>query len=236
MVKISNDLFCFIFFVFSPFSISMLAPQIIFWLIQFFNVLFSAGFRNNNFPISQVVQFQDFLLRANKYNCLKMVGDGGASDHKLILVEVCIFTFSIKHCYYIHKCICFLGMLPTIETFIFRRIFQTSFTGNQAAFMIFYGETRRFGVFLYKGSSRSLLLYFATTNTVHFLLETWLFLHFTWKHIHSRFPPKQWPSAEWSANQCISQNYFGLTTSQWYNYYLYCVLCTMFHFCEPPAY
>lgn len=46
-----------------------------------------AGFRNNNFPVSQVVQFRDFLLRANKYNCLKMVGDGGASDHKLILVE-----------------------------------------------------------------------------------------------------------------------------------------------------
>lgn len=72
--------------------------------MQFFNfffaplILFSDGFRNsNNFPVSQVVQFQDFLLRANKYNCLKMVGDGGASDHKLILVEVRIFTISIKH-------------------------------------------------------------------------------------------------------------------------------------------
>lgn len=36
---------------------------------------------------SQVTQFQDFLLRANKYNCLKMVGDGGSTDRKLILVE-----------------------------------------------------------------------------------------------------------------------------------------------------
>lgn len=38
---------------------------------------------------SQLAQFQDFLLRANKYNCLRMVGDGGATDRKLILVEVC---------------------------------------------------------------------------------------------------------------------------------------------------
>lgn len=36
---------------------------------------------------SQLAQFQDFLLRANKYNCLKMAGDGGATDRKLILVE-----------------------------------------------------------------------------------------------------------------------------------------------------
>ncbi|KAM8885507.1 cell cycle checkpoint protein RAD17 isoform 2-T2 [Spinachia spinachia] len=36
---------------------------------------------------SQSVQFQDFLLRANKYNCLKMVGDGEATERKLILVE-----------------------------------------------------------------------------------------------------------------------------------------------------
>ncbi|XP_070689825.1 cell cycle checkpoint protein RAD17 [Pempheris klunzingeri] len=36
---------------------------------------------------SQLTQFQDFLLRANKYNCLKMVGDRGATDRKLILVE-----------------------------------------------------------------------------------------------------------------------------------------------------
>ncbi|KAK1892680.1 Cell cycle checkpoint protein RAD17 [Dissostichus eleginoides] len=36
---------------------------------------------------SQLTQFQDFLLRANKYKCLKMVGDGGATDRKFILVE-----------------------------------------------------------------------------------------------------------------------------------------------------
>ncbi|XP_067456184.1 cell cycle checkpoint protein RAD17 isoform X4 [Thunnus thynnus] len=36
---------------------------------------------------SQLAQFQEFLLRANKYNCLKMVGDGGVTDIKLILVE-----------------------------------------------------------------------------------------------------------------------------------------------------
>ncbi|XP_059192850.1 cell cycle checkpoint protein RAD17 [Centropristis striata] len=36
---------------------------------------------------SQLTQFQDFLLRANKYNCLKMVGDEEATDKKLILVE-----------------------------------------------------------------------------------------------------------------------------------------------------
>uniref|UniRef100_A0A8C2WSW4 RAD17 checkpoint clamp loader component n=1 Tax=Cyclopterus lumpus TaxID=8103 RepID=A0A8C2WSW4_CYCLU len=42
----------------------------------------------NGFPCtSQLAQFQDFLLRANKYNCLKMVGDGAATDGKLILVE-----------------------------------------------------------------------------------------------------------------------------------------------------
>lgn len=39
--------------------------------------------------ISQLAQFQAFLLRANKYNCLRMVGDGGSMDKKLILVEVC---------------------------------------------------------------------------------------------------------------------------------------------------
>eukprot|EP00064_Thunnus_orientalis_P013562 superscaffoldBa00002229_g13601 len=37
---------------------------------------------------SQLAQFQEFLLRANKYNCLKMVGDGGVTDIKLILVEL----------------------------------------------------------------------------------------------------------------------------------------------------
>lgn len=143
MFKTFNDLFCFIFSVYPPLCISMWALQSWFCLTQFFKfvfppwILFSAGFRNNNFPVSQVVQFQDFLLRANKYNCLKMVGDGGASDHKLILVEVRIFTISIKHYYCIHKCMCFLCMPLTIETFIFHRSSQTSFTGNQAAFMIF---------------------------------------------------------------------------------------------------
>uniref|UniRef100_A0A3B4X8F0 RAD17 checkpoint clamp loader component n=1 Tax=Seriola lalandi dorsalis TaxID=1841481 RepID=A0A3B4X8F0_SERLL len=38
---------------------------------------------NETFPS----QFQEFLLRANKYNCLRMAGDGGAADRKLILVE-----------------------------------------------------------------------------------------------------------------------------------------------------
>ncbi|XP_028990751.1 cell cycle checkpoint protein RAD17 isoform X2 [Betta splendens] len=36
---------------------------------------------------SQLAQFQDFLLRANKYNCLRMSVDGGAAERKLILVE-----------------------------------------------------------------------------------------------------------------------------------------------------
>lgn len=64
-------------------------------LFQLFSflILFSGGFQDNIFPVSQVVQFQDFLLRANKYNCLKMVGDRGASDQKLILVEVCLLSF-----------------------------------------------------------------------------------------------------------------------------------------------
>ncbi|XP_068461408.1 cell cycle checkpoint protein RAD17 [Clinocottus analis] len=45
--------------------------------------------RTNGFPCStsQLAQFQDFLLRANKYNCLKMLGDGAAADGKIILVE-----------------------------------------------------------------------------------------------------------------------------------------------------
>lgn len=38
---------------------------------------------------SQSAQFKDFLLRANKYNWLKIVGDDDFSDKKLILVEVC---------------------------------------------------------------------------------------------------------------------------------------------------
>lgn len=44
--------------------------------------------RMNGFSSSsQLTQFQDFLLRANKYNCLKMVGDGEVTDGRLILVE-----------------------------------------------------------------------------------------------------------------------------------------------------
>ncbi|KAK2837067.1 hypothetical protein Q5P01_014279 [Channa striata] len=44
--------------------------------------------RMNDFSYSsQLAQFQVFFLRANKYNCLRMAGDGGATDKKLILVE-----------------------------------------------------------------------------------------------------------------------------------------------------
>nr|XP_057926113.1 cell cycle checkpoint protein RAD17 isoform X5 [Doryrhamphus excisus] len=42
----------------------------------------------NIFPSSsQSTQFQEFILRANKYNPLKMMGDGSAPNMKLILVE-----------------------------------------------------------------------------------------------------------------------------------------------------
>lgn len=45
-------------------------------------------FRMNGFSYSsQLAQFQEFLLRANKYNCLNMAGDGGTTHRKLILVE-----------------------------------------------------------------------------------------------------------------------------------------------------
>ncbi|XP_049618303.1 cell cycle checkpoint protein RAD17 isoform X5 [Syngnathus scovelli] len=36
---------------------------------------------------SQSAQFQEFLLRSNKYNCLKMVGDTSSTGRSLILVE-----------------------------------------------------------------------------------------------------------------------------------------------------
>lgn len=36
---------------------------------------------------SQIQQFQDFLLRANKYSCLQMSGDTASSNRKVILVE-----------------------------------------------------------------------------------------------------------------------------------------------------
>ncbi|KAJ7993760.1 hypothetical protein DPEC_G00258030 [Dallia pectoralis] len=42
---------------------------------------------NSFYGSSQTGQFQEFLLRANKYNRLQMTGEGGASDRKLILVE-----------------------------------------------------------------------------------------------------------------------------------------------------
>ncbi|XP_030579352.1 cell cycle checkpoint protein RAD17 isoform X2 [Archocentrus centrarchus] len=44
--------------------------------------------RMNGFSYSsQTSQFEEFLTRANKYSCLKMAGDGGVTDKKLILVE-----------------------------------------------------------------------------------------------------------------------------------------------------
>ncbi|XP_054457330.1 cell cycle checkpoint protein RAD17 [Anoplopoma fimbria] len=53
--------------------------------------LYSSGqsdWRTNGLSFSsQLAQFQEFLLRANKYNCLKMLGDGAATDRKLILME-----------------------------------------------------------------------------------------------------------------------------------------------------
>uniref|UniRef100_A0A3B4FFF4 RAD17 checkpoint clamp loader component n=1 Tax=Pundamilia nyererei TaxID=303518 RepID=A0A3B4FFF4_9CICH len=50
--------------------------------------------RTNGFSSSsQSSQFQDFLLRANKYNCLKMAGDGGVAHNKLILVEILSLSF-----------------------------------------------------------------------------------------------------------------------------------------------
>lgn len=43
---------------------------------------------------SQSAQFREFLLRANKYNWLKIVGDDGTTDKKLILVEVCNLEYN----------------------------------------------------------------------------------------------------------------------------------------------
>uniref|UniRef100_A0A8C6T4J3 RAD17 checkpoint clamp loader component n=1 Tax=Neogobius melanostomus TaxID=47308 RepID=A0A8C6T4J3_9GOBI len=43
-------------------------------------------------PSSQLQQFQDFLLRANKYSCLQMSGDASAAHRKVILVEVTLHT------------------------------------------------------------------------------------------------------------------------------------------------
>ncbi|XP_041643812.1 cell cycle checkpoint protein RAD17 isoform X2 [Cheilinus undulatus] len=49
----------------------------------------SSGWRlmDSTYSTSQVTQFQDFLLRANRYSCLRMSGDGRSSDRKIILVE-----------------------------------------------------------------------------------------------------------------------------------------------------
>uniref|UniRef100_A0A8C5BTL0 RAD17 checkpoint clamp loader component n=1 Tax=Gadus morhua TaxID=8049 RepID=A0A8C5BTL0_GADMO len=49
---------------------------------------FEPASRFNGFlSTSQTGLFQEFLLRANKYNCLQMVGEQGPKDRKLILVE-----------------------------------------------------------------------------------------------------------------------------------------------------
>ncbi|XP_053727565.1 cell cycle checkpoint protein RAD17 isoform X3 [Synchiropus splendidus] len=47
----------------------------------------SQEWRVEGFSASQQSQFKDFLLRANKYSCLKMLGDVGTQQAKLILVE-----------------------------------------------------------------------------------------------------------------------------------------------------
>lgn len=58
-------------------------------------VLFFSEFRMNGLSYtSQSAQFREFLLRANKYNWLKIVGDDGTTDKKLILVEVCNLKYN----------------------------------------------------------------------------------------------------------------------------------------------
>ncbi|KAG5281180.1 hypothetical protein AALO_G00068280 [Alosa alosa] len=53
-----------------------------------FRETFDPGSRFNGFQgISQTGAFQEFLLRANKYNCLQMSGDNLTTDRKIILVE-----------------------------------------------------------------------------------------------------------------------------------------------------
>uniref|UniRef100_A0AAY4CR22 AAA+ ATPase domain-containing protein n=1 Tax=Denticeps clupeoides TaxID=299321 RepID=A0AAY4CR22_9TELE len=53
-----------------------------------FRQMFDPDSRFNGFQsTSQTGAFQDFLLRANKYNHLQMKGDSQASDRKVILVE-----------------------------------------------------------------------------------------------------------------------------------------------------
>ena len=48
------------------------------------------GYRPSSFATfeSQVRQFQDFLLRANKYPTLSIFGGNGTKKEKIILVEV----------------------------------------------------------------------------------------------------------------------------------------------------
>uniref|UniRef100_A0A1A8BCA5 RAD17 homolog n=2 Tax=Nothobranchius kadleci TaxID=1051664 RepID=A0A1A8BCA5_NOTKA len=47
-----------------------------------------ADWSTNGFSYSsQLTQFEEFLLRANKYKCLKMISDEGTTNRKLILVE-----------------------------------------------------------------------------------------------------------------------------------------------------
>lgn len=48
----------------------------------------------NGLYSSQSSQFREFLLRANKYNSLKIAGDDGSTDKKLILVEVCNIKYN----------------------------------------------------------------------------------------------------------------------------------------------
>lgn len=56
---------------------------------------FFSEFRMNGLAYSsQSTQFREFLLRANKYNWLKIVGDDGTTDKKLILVEVCNLKYN----------------------------------------------------------------------------------------------------------------------------------------------
>ncbi|KAG7481278.1 hypothetical protein MATL_G00064980 [Megalops atlanticus] len=53
-----------------------------------FKETFDPESRFNGFHgISQTAAFQEFLLRANKYSRLQMIGDSGTSDRKVILVE-----------------------------------------------------------------------------------------------------------------------------------------------------
>lgn len=101
---------------------------------------------------SQLVQLQDFLLRANKYNCLTMTSDGGALDRKVILVEV--NQVITHHCHWhnmgrVHlsgqpepkgdcidlKLLCLWIHTCINPTCCLLRIFQTNSTDSQGACM-----------------------------------------------------------------------------------------------------